>query len=67
MSGTTLNGAACGPFCDKCGVEMTTGLMAAFCPLKKECEFWVPELDTFLAMAPLRDNTASGTISKGSK
>lgn len=37
------------PRCDKCGVEMTTGLMAACCPAGKECEFWTPELDEFLA------------------
>lgn len=35
------------PRCDKCGAEITTGLMAVFCPRGKECEFWVPELETF--------------------
>lgn len=29
-----------GPKCDKCGLPITTGLMAVFCPLDKECEFW---------------------------
>lgn len=38
-----------GPRCGKCGAEMTTALMAAFCPAKRKCEFWTPELDTFLA------------------
>jgi len=28
------------PKCDKCGAEITTGLMAAFCPLGEKCEFW---------------------------
>lgn len=28
------------PKCDKCGVELFTGLMAALCPLKEQCEFW---------------------------
>jgi hypothetical protein len=42
-------GAKEGPRCDKCGAEMTTALMAAFCPAKRKCEFWTPELDTFLA------------------
>lgn len=36
------------PRCDKCGAEITTGLMAAFCPLVEECEFWVPEQAEFL-------------------
>ena len=29
-----------GPRCDKCGVELTTGLMAVFCPKEADCEFW---------------------------
>jgi hypothetical protein len=33
--------------CDKCGAEITTGLMAVFCPKGKECEFWVPEVEEF--------------------
>lgn len=37
------------PRCDKCGAPITTGLMAAFCPNGKGCEFYVPELDEFLA------------------
>lgn len=36
------------PTCDKCGAPITTGLMAAFCPLGKECEFWVPGVDEFM-------------------
>ena len=36
------------PICDKCGAEITTGLMAVFCPLAEECEFWVPEQAEFL-------------------
>lgn len=28
------------PRCDKCGVEITTGMMAVFCPLGTECEFY---------------------------
>ena len=35
------------PTCDKCGAEITTGLMAVFCPGGKECEFWVPEVEEF--------------------
>lgn len=38
------------PRCPKCGHEITTALMAAVCPLRKECEFytegieeWYPE------------------------
>lgn len=38
-----------GPICDKCGAEITTGLMAAFCERWKECELYVPELDDFMA------------------
>ena len=37
-----------GPLCDRCGAEITTGLMAVFCPLAEECEFWVPEQAEFL-------------------
>lgn len=37
------------PHCDKCGAEITTGLMAAFCELGKECEFWTPAVDEFMA------------------
>ena len=37
------------PCCDKCGHEITTGLMAAFCPRGRECEFWCEELETFLS------------------
>ena len=33
--------------CDKCGTEITTGAMAVFCPLGKECEFWVPGVEDF--------------------
>jgi len=33
------------PECPKCGAPITTGLMAVFCPLKQECEFWEPDLD----------------------
>lgn len=28
------------PKCDKCGLEITTGAMAAFCPQAMQCEFW---------------------------
>ena len=28
------------PHCDKCGAEITTGMMAAFCEKLEECEFW---------------------------
>lgn len=37
------------PKCDKCGAEITTGLMAAFCPKGKECEFYDPAVDEFMA------------------
>ena len=38
------------PRCDKCGMEITTGLMAVFCPFGKECEFYPeePELQEFI-------------------
>jgi hypothetical protein len=42
------------PCCDKCGAEITTGLMAAFCPKGKECEFWNPAVDEFMADFGLR-------------
>ena len=28
------------PKCDKCGAEITTGMMAAFCDKREQCEFW---------------------------
>jgi hypothetical protein len=28
------------PKCEKCGLECTTGMMAAFCSKGRECEFW---------------------------
>lgn len=50
------------PKCDKCGAPITTGLMAAFCPDGKDCEFWVPELDEFLAMlTPVPSDPAKET------
>ena len=42
------------PRCDKCGAEITTGLMAAYCPQGKECEFWNPAVDEFMADFGLR-------------
>ena len=33
------------PRCDKCGVEITTGLMAVFCPRGAECEFYPDDVD----------------------
>lgn len=28
------------PKCGKCGLAVTTGMMAALCPQARECEFW---------------------------
>jgi hypothetical protein len=28
------------PKCNKCGVELTSALMAAMCPYREKCEFW---------------------------
>jgi hypothetical protein len=36
------------PKCDKCGAEITTGLMAAFCPRYKQCEFYVEGIEEFM-------------------
>lgn len=38
------------PKCDKCGAEITTGLMAVFCPQGVKCEFYPddPESQAFL-------------------
>lgn len=38
-----------GPRCDKCGAEITTGLMAVYCPRGRDCEFWTPAVDEFMA------------------
>ena len=29
------------PQCETCGVELTSGFMAAWCPRAKACQFWV--------------------------
>ena len=31
--------------CDKCGAEVTTGMMAALCPAREACEFWPADAD----------------------
>lgn len=38
------------PKCDKCGAEITTGLMAVFCPFAEQCWFWpeAPETAAFV-------------------
>jgi len=38
------------PRCDTCGAEVTTGMMAVFCPRGRGCEFWThdPQSDDFL-------------------
>jgi hypothetical protein len=28
------------PTCDRCGAEITTGAMAAWCAHRERCEFW---------------------------
>jgi hypothetical protein len=28
------------PKCETCGMEITTGLMAVFCPRNEKCQFW---------------------------
>jgi hypothetical protein len=37
------------PRCEKCGAPVETGAMALICPFGKDCEFWVPEVETFRA------------------
>jgi hypothetical protein len=36
------------PTCDKCGAPITTGLMAAFCPKRMDCEFWTEGIEQFM-------------------
>jgi len=36
------------PKCTTCNAPCTTGLMAAFCPAGRKCEFWVPEMEDFM-------------------
>jgi hypothetical protein len=33
------------PHCETCGAEITSGLMAAFCPRGERCEFWPRDAD----------------------
>jgi Zn finger protein HypA/HybF involved in hydrogenase expression len=49
------------PRCDKCGAPVTTSAMALICPRGKQCEFWVPEIETFKA---LFQDDATATDSK---
>lgn len=44
------------PRCDRCGAEITTGLMAASCEKGKDCEFYTPAVDEFMAEFGLRRN-----------
>lgn len=30
----------CNPKCERCQAPITTGMMAALCPLRERCEFW---------------------------
>lgn len=32
--------------CEVCGIEVTSGLMAAMCPLRDKCEFWPDDLES---------------------
>jgi phage FluMu protein Com len=52
------------PSCNKCGAPVTTGLMAAFCPKRKECEFWTEGIEQFLD-GWNETRAATGTTSKG--
>lgn len=39
------------PRCETCGVELTTAMMAVFCPRAEQCEFWPmgePENEMFI-------------------
>lgn len=41
-------------YCEKCGAEITTGLMAVFCPKKQECEFWPQDVESQKFILDLR-------------
>ena len=32
--------------CEVCGIEVTSGLMAAMCPYREHCEFWPEDLES---------------------
>jgi hypothetical protein len=34
------------PKCDRCGAPITTGLMAAICPRREQCEFWPDDAES---------------------
>ena len=38
------------PKCSLCGAPVTTGLMAAFCPRFRQCEFYSPAVEEFIAL-----------------
>lgn len=42
------------PRCDMCGAEITTGLMAVFCPRREKCEFYPEDADSQAFVAQLR-------------
>lgn len=41
------------PTCEKCGVQITTGLMALLCPGREECAMWPADAaPEFVSMFP---------------
>lgn len=44
------------PVCDTCGAELTTGLMAVFCPRGKQCEFYPDDKEGQKFVDELREN-----------
>lgn len=44
------------PVCETCGAELTTGLMAVFCPRGKECEFYPDDKEGQKFVEELRES-----------
>ena len=55
------------PRCDKCGAPVETGAMALFCPKGRDCEFWVPEVETINGMFGRATDPTPAAQSEGGK
>lgn len=48
------------PTCDKCGAEITTGLMALYCPKGIECEFYPDDPESRAFLKSLQTSSDAG-------
>lgn len=48
------------PKCEQCGAEITTGLMAVFCPRREKCDFYPEDAESQDFLESLRGGFARG-------